>query len=150
MDAQLPGDGPNGEGTKFSLLRPIPLDPLSRCGFPAWRCRRLANSAVAVQVAPRTAKNAARNGRPPNCTARSVEIRPLPRWRFALRPRFSISVLTNGAGRFNRVSRSMSGNRVFKVLCSDLAEGANRGAYLSCRLQWAIREPTDELQGVSV
>ena len=39
---------------------------------------------------------------------------------------------------------------VFKVLCSDLAEGADRGAYLSCRFKRAVREPTDELQGVSV
>ena len=49
MDAQLPGDCPNGEAPKLSLLHGLPPDPLSRRGFPAWRCRRLANSAAAVQ-----------------------------------------------------------------------------------------------------
>ena len=36
------------------------------------------------------------------------------------------------------------------MLCSDLAEGADRGAYLFCRFQRAVRESTDELQGASV
>ena len=49
MDAQLPGDCPNGEAPKLSLLHGLPPDPLSLRGFPAWRCRRLANSAAAVQ-----------------------------------------------------------------------------------------------------
>ena len=49
MDAQLPGDCPNGEAPKLSLLHGLPPNPLSRRGFPAWRCRRLANSAAAVQ-----------------------------------------------------------------------------------------------------
>ena len=31
------------------LLHGLPPNPLSRRGFPAWRCRRLANSAAAVQ-----------------------------------------------------------------------------------------------------
>ena len=38
-----------GEAPKLSLLHGLPPDPLSRRGFPAWRCRRLANSAAAVQ-----------------------------------------------------------------------------------------------------
>ena len=49
VDAQLPGDCPNGEAPKLSLLHGLPPDPLSRRGFPAWRCRRLAKSAAAVQ-----------------------------------------------------------------------------------------------------
>ena len=49
VDAQLPGDCPNGEAPKLSLLHGLPPNPLSRRGFPAWRCRRLANSAVAGQ-----------------------------------------------------------------------------------------------------
>ena len=49
VDAQLPGDCPNGEAPKLSLLHGLPPNPLSRRGFPAWRCRRLANSAAAVQ-----------------------------------------------------------------------------------------------------
>ena len=49
VDVQLPGDCPNGEAPKLSLLHGLPPNPLSRRGFPAWRCRRLANSAVAVQ-----------------------------------------------------------------------------------------------------
>ena len=34
---------------KVSLLHGLPPNPLSRRGCPAWRCRRLANSAAAVQ-----------------------------------------------------------------------------------------------------
>ena len=48
MDAQLPGDCPKGEAPKLGLLHGLPPNPLSRRGFLAWRCRRLANSAVAV------------------------------------------------------------------------------------------------------
>ena len=87
---------------------------------------------------------------PPNCTARSVEVRPLPRWRFALRPRFSISVSDEWGGQVRQGLTVYVREQVFKVLCSDLAEGADRGAYLSCRFERAVREPTDELQGVSV
>ena len=36
-------------GSKVSLLHGLPPNPLSRRGFPAWRCGGLANSAAAVQ-----------------------------------------------------------------------------------------------------
>ena len=59
---KLPGDCPNGEAPKLSLLHGLPPDPLSRRGFPAWRCRRLRtlpppfNVALSASMASRDAK----------------------------------------------------------------------------------------------